>query len=246
MDTDILDVYARSFRDNHDLPALTDYGESGTLSYLQLAERIAQIHIFFEKAGIRPGDKVALIGKNSARWVTIFMASITYGAVIVPILPDFTPEDAQHIVNHSDARLLFVQRNIWEAMDVARMPMLIGVMSLDRREVLSQLDNGVDLNKIIRGIPRSMKRRYPAGFSQVDIVYEKEPSDTVAVINYTSGTTGFSKGVMLSLGNLSGNVSYGISVDLYRPGSRCLSFLPLSHAYAVRLICSCRLHAERM
>ena len=176
MDTDILDVYARSFRDNHDLPALTDYGESGTLSYLQLAERIAQIHIFFEKAGIRPGDKVALIGKNSARWVTIFMASITYGAVIVPILPDFTPEDAQHIVNHSDARLLFVQRNIWEAMDVARMPMLIGVMSLDRREVLSQLDNGVDLNKIIRGIPRSMKRRYPAGFSQVDIVYEKEPS----------------------------------------------------------------------
>ena len=231
MDTDILDVYARSFRDNHDLPALTDYGESGTLSYLQLAERIAQIHIFFEKAGIRPGDKVALIGKNSARWVTIFMASITYGAVIVPILPDFTPEDAQHIVNHSDARLLFVQRNIWEAMDVARMPMLIGVMSLDRREVLSQLDNGVDLNKIIRGIPRSMKRRYPAGFSQVDIVYEKEPSDTVAVINYTSGTTGFSKGVMLSLGNLSGNVSYGISVDLYRPGSRCLSFLPLSHAY---------------
>ncbi len=231
MDTDILDVYARSFRDNHDLPALTDYGESGTLSYLQLAERIAQIHIFFEKAGIRPGDKVALIGKNSARWVTIFMASITYGAVIVPILPDFTTEDAQHIVNHSDARLLFVQRNIWEAMDVARMPMLIGVMSLDRREVLSQLDNGVDLNKIIRGIPRSMKRRYPAGFSQVDIVYEKEPSDTVAVINYTSGTTGFSKGVMLSLGNLSGNVSYGISVDLYRPGSRCLSFLPLSHAY---------------
>lgn len=228
---DLLEIYAQAFRDNFDLPALNDYGENKVTSYYQLAERIAQIHCIFEKAGLKQGDKVALIGKNSARWVTIFFATITYGAVIVPILPDFNPQDAQHIVNHSEAVFLFVQKSTWEAMDLDEMPMVKAVMAVEHRKVLAVRPGGPDMERLIRGVPHYMRKRYPEGFRLQDIKYPVLPPDTTILINYTSGTTGFSKGVMLTLDNLLGNVEYGIGLEIYKPGYRCLSFLPLSHAY---------------
>ena len=111
---DILQVYQQSFRDNWSLPALTEYGSDEILSYGEMARRIARIHLFYQQIGIKKGDKVALLGKNSPTWVMCFMATITYGATIVPILADFNPHDAMHIINHSGASLLFISQSIWE------------------------------------------------------------------------------------------------------------------------------------
>lgn len=231
-EVDILEIYAQAFRDNFDLPALSDYGDAdSTLTYFHLAERIAQIHCIFEKAGVKPGDKIALIGKNSVRWVTIFYATITYGAVIVPILPDFTPQDAQHIVNHSEAVMIFVQKSTWEAMDFDEMPMVKAAMAIERREVLAVKPDGPQMSRLIRGVSHYMRKKYPDGFKLDNISYIKLPPSTTILLNYTSGTTGFSKGVMLTLNNLAGNILFGLKLDFYHPGDACLSFLPLSHAY---------------
>lgn len=119
---DILQIYASSFRENWESPALTEYTTDETLTYADLARRIARTHIFFELSGVRPGDKVGLLGKNSVSWVVSYMAILTYGAVVVPILPDFNPQDAQHILNHSDSVMLFVSDHIWEHLDFDHLP----------------------------------------------------------------------------------------------------------------------------
>lgn len=228
---DILLTYAETFRKHASLPAITDYGEDNTMTYLEFARQIARIHLFYEQAGVRPGDKIALIGKNSSRWVTIFFATITYGAVIVPILPDFNPQDTQHIINHSEAVLLFLQKNIWEALDFDEMPLVKAAMALEESKVLAVKQDTPDIGEIIRSIGDLMESRFPGGFSPEHISYPTLPPDTTILINYTSGTTGFSKGVMLTLDNLAGNINFGLSLHFYKPGDRCLAFLPLSHAY---------------
>lgn len=229
---DLLQIYAGNFRESWDLPALTDYVTGEHLTYADFARRIARTHLFFELAGVKPGDKISLLGKNSANWVVTYMATLTYGAVIVPILSDFNPADAQHIINHSDSVMLFVNDHIWEHLDYDHLDNVKIVMSLDNRQLLADKMTGKDkVAKILADLPKAFNRRYPRGFSRDNVAYGTFPKDAVAEINYTSGTTGFSKGVMLTYNNLCGNVVYGMKSKLHYRGSRSLGFLPLAHAY---------------
>lgn len=232
-DDHILKIYQNSFRNNWDLPALTDYGSQEVMTYADFARRIARLHLFYRQIGLKPGDHVALLSKNSASWVVMFIGTITYGATIVPILADFNPHDAQHIVNHSDARVLFVNSSIWETLDFEEMPELKAAVSLETRQVLAERETeGHQIpSRIIRNLTRKFKATYPKGFRREDVVYPEIDAENTAILNYTSGTTGFSKGVMLTYDNIAGNVNYGIVSRLHYEGSRALSFLPLAHAY---------------
>lgn len=232
LNENLLTIYANSFKDNWELPALTDYITGNTLSYCDFARTVARYHLFFEHAGIKKGDKIALMGKNTTNWVTIFISTITYGAVIVPVLQEFNPQDAQHIINHSDADILFVTNHLWETFEFERMPKLKAAISLDNLSVHAERFPEEDfISKLLKNLDNIFNETYKAGFNERDVKYPVLPQDSLAVINYTSGTTGFSKGVMLTLNNLCGNVIYGIQSRLHYPGSKCLSFLPLAHAY---------------
>ncbi len=223
-------IYERSFIENWDLPALTDYPTGHTITYGRLATDIALIHRFFKSIGLKPGDKVALCGRDSVEWVRTFMATVTYGAIIVPILSEFNPVDVTHIVNHSGAVLFFVSEHIWEHMDPETLLKVKGVMSLDRRAVLHER-HGSELSRDLKLLTRRFRKDYPAGYTSHDIKYIDRDNSEVAEINYTSGTTGFSKGVMLTGANLAGNVCYGMQSVLHFRSSRALAFLPLAHAY---------------
>ena len=229
----VLDIYEKSFQDNWALPALTDIGSKEVLTYGEFARRIARMHLFFSQTGVQPGDKVALLGKNSATWVMTFMATITYGAAIVPILADFNPHDTQHIINHSEATVLFVSEPIWETLEFDEMPQLRAVVSLETHHVLAErpVEGKPSAEKIIRNLSRRFKSVYRNGFTARDIKYPRVDKGQTAILNYTSGTTGFSKGVMLSYDNIMGNLGYGMQSKLHYCGSRALSFLPLAHAY---------------
>ena len=229
----LLEVYQQSFRHNWSLPALAEYGSNEVLNYGEFARRIARIHMFYSQIGVRPGDKVAVMGKNSVTWVIVYMATITYGATIVPILADFNPNDAMHIVNHSGSKVLFLSQSIWETFDFDELPGLMAVISLETRKVLAErTEEGKEsMERVIRNLTRRFRSKYRDGFTPEDVVYPKVAKDDVAEINYTSGTTGFSKGVMLTFDNLLGNVMFGIHSRLHYEGSRALSFLPLAHAY---------------
>ncbi len=237
---DILTIYAQSFADNFTLPALSEYNGK-TTTYGHLARRIARLHLFYEQAGVKPGDKVALMGKNSVNWIITFMGTVTYGAVIVPILSEFNPADAVNIINHSDATILFINETIWEKMSYDSLPEINCVVGLESRKVIDERaerfpgtrkSSMQSPSKIIKTLTRNFNRRYPEGFKPSDINYTPRPDDDTAVINYTSGTTGFSKGVMITYRNLWGNVVFGIRSRLHYTGSRALAFLPLAHAYA--------------
>lgn len=228
----LTEIYARSFRDNWTLPALTDYSTDKTDTYAQMAKGIARMHLMYEMTGVKKGDKIALIGKNSPGWITVFMATITYGATIVPVLQDFNPVDAQHIINHSESILLFVDNNIWESFEFEKMPKAKGVISLTDGKILAEHPlNERKIERELKNLTRKFKKRYKKGFFPDDVNYPIMNDDDIAVLNYTSGTTGFSKGVMLTYRNLWGNVTFGIHSRLHFQGSRCLSFLPLAHAY---------------
>ncbi|WP_289752083.1 AMP-binding protein [uncultured Duncaniella sp.] len=228
----LLQIYASSFRQNWDLPALTEFGSGQTMTYADMSRRIAAIHMLFKECGVKRGDKIALMGRNSFSWVVVYMATLTYGAVIVPVLHDFNVQDAQHIINHSDSVILFINESIFDNMEFDKIPQVKAVMSLDRREVLAEhpVTNRA-VEKFLARLPEKMRRKYPHGFTTADIDYPDIDESELAEINYTSGTTGFSKGVMLTLGNLGGNVRFGVRSRLHFRGSRALSFLPLAHAY---------------
>lgn len=228
----LLQIYASSFRQNWDLPALTEFGSGQTMTYADMSRRIAAIHMLFKECGVKRGDKIALMGRNSFSWVVVYMATLTYGAVVVPVLHDFNVQDAQHIINHSDSVILFINESIFDNMEFDKIPQVKAVMSLDRREVLAEhpVTNRA-VEKFLARLPEKMRRRYPHGFTTADIDYPDINESELAEINYTSGTTGFSKGVMLTLGNLGGNVRFGVRSRLHFRGSRALSFLPLAHAY---------------
>ena len=223
-------IFEKSFIDNWELPALSDYNEGTTLTYGEFAQNIAQIHLFYEHCCVKPGDKVALIGKNTPMWVTVYIATITYGAVIVPILQEFNPTDAQHIINHSEAIMLFASKAIWESLDFDQLQHIRAAISLDNRQLLAE-KTGETVSKVIYDLPSLFEQKYKSGFYRNDIHYADVPGSELMELNYTSGTTGFSKGVMLTGNNLCGNIVYGINSGLHYKGSRCLSFLPLAHAY---------------
>lgn len=230
MEENIIKIYEKSFRENWELPALTDYTEGKTLTYADLSRDIARLHILFKQSQIRRGDKIALIGKNTSTWVTVFMASITYGAIIVPILQEFNPNDVQHIINHSEAVLLFSSESIWESLEMENMKNVRAAISLNGLKLLAERD-GEYIRTFTRGLTRRFKAVYPRGFSSNSIKYTDLDNDKVFILNYTSGTTGFSKGVMITGNNIAGNVVFGINSKLHFQKSKGLSFLPLAHAY---------------
>lgn len=223
-------LYEDSFKYNWDLPALSDYGDQNVLLYKDLAKEIARLHILFDKLEIKRGTKIALIGKNTQQWCMVYMAAITCGAVIVPILQDFHPDNIHHIVNHSESELLFVSDSIWETLEEGQMAHLTGIFTLSDFSCI--YDNGKKhIKSIIRNLDNDMTAKYPNGFSKENIVYADVDNSEVVLINYTSGTTGFSKGVMLLANNLAGNVTYAKTLELLFRGERVVSFLPLAHAY---------------
>ncbi len=233
----LIRIYERSFRENREMSALTDYFKNETFSYYEMAKEIAKLHLLFRKAGIEAGDKIALIGRNNPRWCITYIATITYGAVIVPILQDFTPTDIVHIVNHSESRLLFLGDNFWDVIEEEQIRQVEAVFSLTDFHAIYERD-GKTLTKYQREIVRNYRAAYPRGFSINDIRYPEIPNDRVCLLNYTSGTTGYSKGVMLTVNNLTGNVLFASTAlntqtgqYYFQRGGRTLSFLPLAHAY---------------
>ena len=233
MDTEnLIMIYQASFRQNWELPALSQYGEDLTLTYGEFARRIALTHLLFRESGVKRGDKIAVMGKNTVAWVTTYMSALTYGAVVVPVLAEFHPQDATHIINHSEAVMLFVADAIWDHMVFEEMPGLKAAFSLDDGRLLGEHpSNSRAAEKAVVRLTDKFNKLYPDGFGPEDVSYPLVKNDALAEINYTSGTTGFSKGVMLTLSNLAGNVIYGVESQLHYPGSRCLAFLPLAHAY---------------
>ena len=224
-------IYEKSFQENWDLPALTDYVEQKTLTFADVAKEIARFHILFKECQIRRGDKIALIGRDCANWCVVYMAAVTYGAIIVPILPDFNPNDVHHIINHSESVFLFVSDRIWDTLEEEKISEIRGVFSLTDFRCLHQRD-GENIQKLLKELDSRFTEEYPNGFTRENIQYAYLDNDKVVLLNYTSGTTGFSKGVMLTGNNLAGNVTYARTLDVLFRGERELCFLPLAHAYS--------------
>ena len=226
----LIKIYENSLRKNWDLEAVTDYGTSVTLTYGQLAERIAYLHLLFERVGIQENDRIAVMGKNNSNWVTTYLATVTYGAVIVPILQDFKANDAIHIINHSESKLLFITDQIWENIDVEQVPDLQAVISLNTMDLIT---TGMPKTQAVdkMTIEEMFAEKYPNGFTKDDVQYIERSNAELASINYTSGTTGFSKGVMTPMNALAGNIIFGLTTKLVYPGCRHVAFLPLAHAY---------------
>ena len=226
-----IDYIEQSIIRNWDRNALTDY-KGATLQYKDVARKIAKFHIVFESAGIRPGDKIAVCGRNSSQWAVTFLATLTYGAVIVPILHEFKADNIHNIVNHSEARLLFVGDQAWEYLNEEAMPLLQGIVQFPDFELVvcrnERLKEALENRNAIYGA------RYPKNFRPEHIRYRKEESpEELAIINYTSGTTGYSKGVMLPYRSLWSNIAYCHEMLPVRPGDHMVSMLPLGHVFGM-------------
>jgi len=223
-------LYEQSFKNNWDNNAFTDYGKNNTLTYGDAAKEIARMHLIFEKMNIRKGNKIAIIGNNTSKWAICYLSVITYGAIVVPILQDFNPSDIHHIINHSEALLFFVSDSIWETLEEDKMPNLQAAFSLKDFRRLSQ-PNDASAQKMLETIDDEFKQRYPNGFTANDIHYAPVDNSELVLLNYTSGTLGFTKGVMLSGNNLAGNIMFAINSGIMHNKTRILSFLPLAHAF---------------
>lgn len=221
----------QAIRENWELPALSDY-HGVTLTYKDVARKIAKLHLAFKHAGIQPGDKIALCGKNSAQWAVAMLASITYGSVTVPILHDFKSDTIHHLVTHSEAKLLFTDSSTWDNLEHDSMPHIKGVINIADYSLLYSRSKA--LTEAREHLNRLFGERYPERFSSHDVVYPRFNKDVLALINYTSGSMGFSKGVMLSYGNLWSNVQYSIDgLDFLLPGDGFVSMLPLAHMFGL-------------
>ncbi|MEN8137813.1 MAG: AMP-binding protein [Bacteroidota bacterium] len=230
MEENFIKYIESSIKTNWDKNALSDYnGED--YKFGDVAKQIARIHILFDEVGIKKGDKVAMIGKNSARWGMAFLATVSYGAVAVPILPDFLAKDVHKITNHSDARFLFSSAPILKTLDLEEMPHLEGVFSLkDFKLILSR-------NQIVSDVDAAIEKychnKYSGDFNSNTFSLPEIPNDALAEINYTSGTTGSSKGVMLQHNSLAANVRFARTHMPLERGDSIVSFLPLAHAYGL-------------
>jgi long-chain acyl-CoA synthetase len=223
----LIEYLEQSIKQNWQIEALSNYKESG-YSYKEIAERILKLHIFFKEIEIKEGEKIALVARNSANWCVIYLATVTYGAVIVPILPDFKPDDFTNLINHSDSRLLFVDEKIWETLDFSKIPEILSVISVDDfSQIISRLK---DSDKIYSDLEEKFLKLYP-DLKPENIKFSDISNDNLAVISYTSGTTGFSKGVMISHNSLAANVRYAQNNMPLKPGDPVVSFLPLAHTY---------------
>ena len=225
-----IDYIEQSIIKNWDKDSLTDY-KGITLQYKDVARKIAKFHIVLESAGIQPGDKIAVCGRNSAHWAVTFLATITYGAVIVPILHEFKADNIHNIVNHSEAKLLFVGDQAWENLNEDAMPLLEGIASLT--DFSSLVSRNEKLTYAFEHRNAIYGQRYPKNFRPEHICYRKDRPEELAIINYTSGTTGYSKGVMLPYRSIWSNVAYCFEMLPVKPGDHIVSMLPMGHVFGM-------------
>lgn len=220
-----------SIRQNWEELALTDF-HGVSFQYRDVARKIAKLHLLFEQTGIERGDKVALCGRNSAQWAIAALACLTYGAVAVPILHDFKSDNIHHLVTHSDSKLFFVDESIWENLDADSMPNIAGALLVADYSLL--FSRNKQLTEARAHLNELFGHRWPDRFTADDVVYPTFDHDTMALINYTSGSTGFSKGVMLTYGNLWSNIQYSIDgLKFLKPGDGMVCMLPLAHMYGL-------------
>ena len=238
----------KSIIDHWDLDALTDF-KGQTLQYHDVARKIEKLHILFENSGVVKGDKIALAGRNSANWAVAFLATLTYGAVAVPVLHEFTADQMHNIVNHSEAKLLFVGDVVATTIDATKMPALEGIIYIpDYSLVLSRTDK---LTYAREHLNEMFGKKYPKYFRKEHVnYYIEENPDELALINYTSGTTGFSKGVMIPYRALWSNLDFAIGVlgPHVSPGAHIISILPMAHMYGMafefifEFCCGCHIY----
>ena len=226
------EALSQSVKNNWNRNSMSDYGEV-TFQYKDVARIIAKLHILYEEAGIKKGDKIALCGRNQSRWGIAFLATMTYGAIVVPILPDFHPEQIHQITNHSESKLLFVSDQIRKKINPKEMPNLIGILGTEDYQVVYSENERVinarqNLNKLFG-------EKYPDSFRPEHISYHKDEREELAMINYTSGTTSNSKGVMIPYRAIWSNVEFGYEKlgDELKPGDQILSMLPMAHMYGL-------------
>lgn len=233
MERSLIKLFEESIKANWDKMALTDFnGQS--FQYRDVARKIAKLHVLYEETGIKPGDKIALCGRNSSQWSIAFLSILTYGAVAVPILHEFKADNIHHLINHSEARILFVDQYIWENLDPAQITQIDGVLNIaDYTAMLSQNEKFADARARLN---EYFGRKYPERFVSEDVVYHKDDFDELALINYTSGSTGNSKGVMLTYGNLWSNVRFALDhLPYLKAGDGMVCMLPLAHMYGLAI-----------
>lgn len=225
-----IQLVEESIRANWDRDALTDY-KGATLQYKDVARKIEKMHILFEHAGIRKGDKIALCGRNSANWTATFLGVVTYGAVAVPILHEFKADNVHHIVNHSEARMLFVGDQVWEMFNEAAMPNLEGIIELKNFDLV--VSRSERLTYAREHLNEEFGKKYPCRFRAEQVSYRREEPEELAVINYTSGTTGYSKGVMLPYRSIISNIVHIDQKVGLKAGDSIVSMLPLGHIFGL-------------
>ncbi len=221
-----------SIRRHWNLPALSDYGLQ-TLRYSDVAEEITKLHILFDRVGIHKGDKIALCSRNMSRWGVVFLATLSYGAVAVPILHEFHPEQIHNVVNHSEARLLFVGDLVWNKLDIHGMPDVEGVIRINDWALLSYRNK--DVEHVMGNLNRYFGDIYPTHFTHASLHFHEDQPEELAVINYTSGTTSNSKGVMIPYRALVGNMLCGDELfgEHAKAGDTVLSMLPMAHTFGM-------------
>lgn len=224
----VIQLLQDSMRRNWDLSALTDYNGE-TLRYCDVARRVAKLHLFFEEMGVKRGDRIALCGRNSSDWAVACLASLTYGAVTVPILHEFKPDTIHNIINHSDARMLFVSDLIWEGIVPDAIPNVRCVLQFSDMKLLFSRDEQADY--VLSHLNELFGRRYPHRFDRQCVIYDMPDEESMALINYTSGSTGFAKGVMIPYRALTSNLEFVYGKILLNPGDRVVSMLPMAHMY---------------
>ena len=229
---DFNSLFEQSIKKNWDLDALTDY-EGKTLQYNDVARKVEKLHILFENAGVEKGDKIALCGRNSAHWAVAFIATLTYGAVAVPILHEFKPQQVHDIVNHSDARLLFVGDVAWEELSADEMPNLEGIIYIPDYSLC--VSRSEKLTEARENLNRIFGEKYPKYFRPEHVTYHKAEAEELALINYTSGTTSNSKGVLIPYRALWSNVQFGQEKlgNILKRGDNIISMLPMAHMYGM-------------
>ena len=230
---DFVGIIAESIKQNWDLDALTDY-QGATLQYKDVARKIEKLHILFENAGVKPGDKIALCGRNSACWATAFLGVLTYGAVAVPILHEFKAAQVHNIVNHSEAKLLFVGDMVWPELNADEMPALEGIINIPDYSLL--VSRTVLLTEARERLNEFFGKKYPKFFRKEHVNYTVAAgADDLALINYTSGTTSNSKGVLIPFRAIWSNLEFArevLSARVHR-GDSVISMLPLAHMYGM-------------
>ena len=229
--TSVNKLFEESFKKNWDRPAISNY-QGVTLHYRDVARRIEKMHIMFEECGLQKGDKVAICSRNQANWAVAFLSALTYGAVPVPLLHEFKPGNIHHLVNHSEAKILFVDDVVWEGLSESEMPLLHAVIQVNTFKLLYSADERITSAR--EHLNELFGRKYPEAFVPEAISYYEDSADELAIINYTSGTSGFSKGVMIPYRAIWSNIVFARGVlPLLDNTKSIVSMLPCAHMYGL-------------